>query len=105
VVLCQCLEDSFNQTEEIEKIIKRHCANVTGPTPMVYLDFECDNGGEGGCTQGVERPGDDEVQEEAEEVARGEGERESALHRHERDTWFDELRGRGKSASVHRRTK
>ncbi|KAJ7032441.1 hypothetical protein C8F04DRAFT_659795 [Mycena alexandri] len=38
--LRQWLEDSFDQTEEIEGIIKRHCAN--GPTPMVYLDFDAD---------------------------------------------------------------
>ncbi|KAJ7825130.1 hypothetical protein B0H14DRAFT_3727106 [Mycena olivaceomarginata] len=40
--LRQWLEDSFDQTEEIEKIIKRHCAAATGPTPMVYLDFDAD---------------------------------------------------------------
>ncbi|KAJ7445183.1 hypothetical protein B0H11DRAFT_2087723 [Mycena galericulata] len=39
-VLRQWLEDSFDQTEEIERIIERHCAN--GPTPMVYLDFDAD---------------------------------------------------------------
>ncbi|KAJ7185276.1 hypothetical protein C8R46DRAFT_1185063 [Mycena filopes] len=38
--LRQWLEDSFDQTEEIEGIIKRHCAN--GPVPMVYLDFDAD---------------------------------------------------------------
>ncbi|KAJ7785278.1 hypothetical protein DFH07DRAFT_864425 [Mycena maculata] len=38
--LRQWLEDSFDQTEEIEGIIARHCAN--GPTPMVYLDFDAD---------------------------------------------------------------
>ncbi|KAJ7765271.1 hypothetical protein B0H16DRAFT_415398 [Mycena metata] len=38
--LRQWLEDSFDQTEEIEGIIQRHCA--TGPTPMVYLDFDAD---------------------------------------------------------------
>ncbi|KAJ7796935.1 hypothetical protein B0H14DRAFT_3114404 [Mycena olivaceomarginata] len=40
--LRQWLEDSFDQTEVIEKIIKRHCAAATGPTPMVYLDFDAD---------------------------------------------------------------
>jgi hypothetical protein len=40
--LRQWLEDSFDQTEVIEKIIKRHCADATGPTPMVYLDFDAD---------------------------------------------------------------
>jgi hypothetical protein len=38
--LRQWLEESFDQTEEIERIIERHCAN--GPTPMVYLDFDAD---------------------------------------------------------------
>ncbi|KAF7345337.1 RING-type domain-containing protein [Mycena sanguinolenta] len=38
--LRQWLEDSFDQTEAIEGIIKRHCAN--GPTQMVYLDFDAD---------------------------------------------------------------
>ncbi|KAJ6562595.1 hypothetical protein B0H19DRAFT_1145101 [Mycena capillaripes] len=38
--LRQWLEDSFDQTEEIEKIIQRHCAK--GPTSMVYLDFDAD---------------------------------------------------------------
>ncbi|KAF7336177.1 RING-type domain-containing protein [Mycena venus] len=38
--LRQWLEESFDQTEEIEKIIKRHCAK--GPTQMVYLDFDAD---------------------------------------------------------------
>ncbi|KAJ6468765.1 hypothetical protein C8R45DRAFT_1017511, partial [Mycena sanguinolenta] len=38
--LRQWLEDSFDQTEEIERIIKRHCAN--GPTQMVYLEFDAD---------------------------------------------------------------
>ncbi|KAJ7255802.1 hypothetical protein B0H12DRAFT_1202106 [Mycena haematopus] len=40
VALRQWLEDSFDQTEEIEGIIKRHCAN--GPTRLVYLDFDAD---------------------------------------------------------------
>ncbi|KAJ7136564.1 hypothetical protein C8R44DRAFT_695487 [Mycena epipterygia] len=38
--LRQWQEDSFDQTEEIERIIKQHCAN--GPTQMVYLDFDAD---------------------------------------------------------------
>ncbi|KAJ7645060.1 hypothetical protein DFH06DRAFT_1333358 [Mycena polygramma] len=38
--LRQWLEDSFDQTEEIERIIEQHCAN--GPTQMVYLDFDAD---------------------------------------------------------------
>lgn len=38
VALRQWLEESFDQTEEIEGIINRHCANGSGP--MVYLDFD-----------------------------------------------------------------
>ncbi|KAJ7637778.1 hypothetical protein B0H17DRAFT_995100 [Mycena rosella] len=36
--LHQWLEESFDQTEEIEGMIARHCANGSGP--MVYLDFD-----------------------------------------------------------------
>ncbi|KAF7318723.1 RING-type domain-containing protein [Mycena chlorophos] len=38
----QWLEESFDQTEEIEKIIKRHCDGVDGEPEMVYLDFDAD---------------------------------------------------------------
>jgi hypothetical protein len=36
--LRQWLEDSLDQTEEIEGLIARHCAS--GPQPMVYLDLD-----------------------------------------------------------------
>ncbi|KAJ6523524.1 hypothetical protein DFH09DRAFT_198273 [Mycena vulgaris] len=38
--LHQWQEESFDQTEQIEQIITRHCANASGP--MVYLDFDAD---------------------------------------------------------------
>ncbi|KAF8207104.1 hypothetical protein K438DRAFT_1713974 [Mycena galopus ATCC 62051] len=40
VRLRQWLEESFDQTDEIEGIIARHCANGNGP--MVYLDLDAD---------------------------------------------------------------
>ncbi|KAJ7511588.1 hypothetical protein B0H11DRAFT_2168265 [Mycena galericulata] len=38
--LRQWLDESFDQTEEIEGIVARHCAERSGP--MVYLDFDAD---------------------------------------------------------------
>ncbi|KAJ7463682.1 hypothetical protein FB451DRAFT_1265214 [Mycena latifolia] len=39
--LRQWLEESFDQTEEIERIIARHCA-LNRDAPMAYLDFDAD---------------------------------------------------------------